>query len=464
MLTVIAAAIATAFPSASPADPQPVATVPAQPELAGDPAPLPSRSQEVAHPSRKPSPPGTNVPITANPRLFGDWGGVLPKLSARGIVPTLSVVGEFGADAAGAPRHDATLVWQINAGITADLRKTMGLPGMFQATITKRDGPLLDRQIGVNLLQFSQGTFGRGRIWRLTAAFWQDRIGPIDLKLGRVAPGDDFNAGRGDFMSLYLVGSATGHIAHNLWYNFPVSQWGGRALINVAPDKILAVGLYQVDPRNIDPEVGFSLRTNGDIGILLPVEARFVNPLGKARPGIVKAGFFYSNAKLPDIAFDTDGRPQVLGKLPRAIDNRHWGVFGNVQQTLIPPRPDGSGAVSTFVNATWTTSGASTMYGKLGAGIAATGLIPSRPVDELAVGIGLGRINDHLTRLDEALCDMGRTTLAPRRSEQMVEVYYGFNVRKGLVVRPNMQLWRHPGGHPDARPLVIVGAKTVANF
>ena len=464
MIAIIAVAVTTALTPLPPADPKPSIPIANQPAPVSEPGPTPRSTQEVAHPSRKPSPPGTNVPITANPRLFGDWGGLLPKLGARGIVPTLSIVGEFGADAAGAPRNDATLVWQINAGITADLHKAVGLPGTFQATITKRDGPLLDRQIGVSLLQFSQGTFGRGRIWRLTAAFWQNKIGPVDLKLGRVAPGDDFNAARGDFMSLYLVGSATGHIAHNIWYNFPVSQWGGRALLNVAPNKILAVGLYQVDPRNIDPEVGFSLRTNGGIGILLPVEVRLVNPLGKARPGIIKAGFFYSNAQLPNIAFDTDGRPQVLGKLPRAIDDRHYGVFGNVQQTLVPARPDGSGAVTAFVNATWTTSGASTMYGKLGAGIAATGLIPSRPVDELAVGIGLGRINDHLTRLDEALHDLRRTTLAPRRSEQMVEVYYGVNVRKGLVVRPNVQIWRHPGGHPDAKPLVIVGAKTVANF
>lgn len=411
----------------------------------------------------KPSQPGTPVPLTTNPRLFGDWGGVLPRLKRVGLIPTATLVTETAANLNGGTRRDATLVWQINTGLTIDLPALAGLPGTVQVTVTKRDGPSLNQSAGLGFLQFPQGTFGRGRITRLTSAFYQNRFGPLDIKLGRVSPGDDFNAARGDFMSLYLVGSATGHIAPNIWYNFPVSEWGGRIQYSVTAHQSIRAGVYQVTPRNIDVKHGWYLGTGDhrNTGVLIPFEWQRLDPFSKRLPGLIKVGAFYSNLRLPDVVNDVNGNIRQVTGLAAATRRDHTGIFANLRQQLVLPKANGAHAVNIFFNGTWVSRGTPVNERKIAGGISMTGVVAGRPTDELALGVAEGRVNDRITKMQRTLRAAALSTEPVRTSEFMTELYYGVDVMHGLVVRPNVQLWIHPGGDARSPAVVILGMKTV---
>jgi porin len=69
----------------------------------------------------------------------------------------------------------------------------------------------------------------------------------LDLKVGLMPPGEDFDNNGCFFQNLSLCGSLAGH-GSGVWYNTPIGQWGGRIKYSPAPALYVQAGAFQYNP------------------------------------------------------------------------------------------------------------------------------------------------------------------------------------------------------------------------
>jgi porin len=54
--------------------------------------------------------------------------------------------------------------------------------------------------------------------------------------------------------------------------------------------------------------------------------------------------------------------------------------------------------------------------------------------------------------------------VAVQTSEYPIEIYYSINATRWLIVRPNLQYIRHPGGTSENENVVVFGLKASVSF
>lgn len=168
-------------------------------------------------------------------------------------------------------------------------------------TITDRNGQNLSDQIAdprTGMLSSVQEVYGRGQTWRLTQ-FWLRKglFGDVlDLKAGRVTVGEDFDNFDSKFQNLAFGSGQAGNWRGDHWYNWPVSQWGGRVRLNITPEVFMQVGFYNQNPYHYDRGDGFRLEFSPTEGNLVPVELGWQPKLGSDKlPGNYRLGYYYSS-------------------------------------------------------------------------------------------------------------------------------------------------------------------------
>jgi porin len=289
--------------------------------------------------------------------LSGDRGGARTHLADRGISLTGHYTSEIAGNARGGDRKLVryTDQWAFNAKF--DLERLLGWnAAKFQILITDRNGRNLVNDAGLGTLQQVQEVYGRGQTWRLTQ-FWYAQSwlqGMLDLRIGRVSPGQDFASFSCDFQNLTFCGSQPGNVRGEYWFNWPVSQWGAR--IKFAPDESMywQLGAYQVNPRYANNGWArdnglYPNNPSGTTGALIPLEAGW-QPKWQGRPGSYKFGAWYDTSNAADAYLDKNRLPLVLtGEQPLEHDSRH-GFYINFRQQ-ISGAADQRGATA-FINFT----------------------------------------------------------------------------------------------------------------
>ena len=87
-----------------------------------------------------------------------------------------------------------------------------------------------------------------------------------------------------------------------------------------------------------------------------------------------------------------------------------------------------------------------------------------RPKDDIGFAVGTTHINDRVARPEAAQNAAGQGPVAVQHSEYAFELYYTFRPRNGLLIRPNLQYVRFPGGTSENKDALVVGLKVSANF
>lgn len=412
-------------------------------------------------PANMPRQAGTTGQLVTDPHLLGDWFGLRPSLAAIGIVPSIQYVGEGITNITGGTRSKALYDDQVNVAVSTNLKTLTGvIPGTLQLSINHRRGDNYNGLSGIGQLVSAQEIYGRGEITRVGQIWYRITLGHFELKGGRMPLSEDWAVARCDFESLYLCGGHNGHVAGNVWYNYPVSMWGGRVRYNAGSLGFLQVGAYAVNPKDIDPTRNLYVGWKGATGVTLPIELDLTPKIGGTLPGIYKFGVFYSSAPVNDPVLDVNGQPRALAGGAPLVRGHQIGFWFNFRQQLILPRKDGSHGLSMFFSSSLGDRKTATNRAIMGGGINYTGVIPSRPTDEIGIGIGYGSLNDRLTDVQRMLVAAGRTTVV-RTDEVMLEAYYGINIVPGFVLRPDFQVGFHPGGDHDKPTAYMTGFKTV---
>lgn len=183
--------------------------------------------------------------------MTGDWGGLRTELLDKGYDFQFSYQSESAANLRGGYDHDHTARYtdQFNLGGAIDLEKVLGWnDANLQLLITERSGRditndrLTDPRTGT-IGSSVQENYGRGQTWRITTFAYQQKYfdNVLDIKVGRLPIGSDFDSTGCVFQNNSMCGGLVGH-ASTVWYNSPVGQWGGRIKVNFTPQIYGQVG------------------------------------------------------------------------------------------------------------------------------------------------------------------------------------------------------------------------------
>jgi porin len=400
--------------------------------------------------------------------MFGDWSGYRSDLKSQGVDFQLNYTMESAANFAGGYRSKTTARYsdQWGFGVNLDLEKLLNWNDTeFQMTITDRNGQNLSDVVSRNgMLSSVQEVYGRGQTWRLTQ-FWL-RKGffdhKLDIKVGRVTVGEDFDNTGSKFQNLAFGGGQAGNWRGDHWYNWPVSQWGGRVKVTITPDLYFQTGFYNQNHFNYDKGDGFRLEFSGTEGNLVPAELVWQPTFGPAQlPGNYRLGGYYSSAQ-----------DQIYGstQLDGSYATTHaYGGYLLLQQQLFAMDGSANRGLTMTVQAVMNDHKTSKTDNYQAIALTWKGPFDARPEDEIGIGAARIHVNSSFTRMlnreNSWSSAMGSATTLPIQhgSEYDYEIYYNFQATRWLQLRPNLQYVSSPGAE-NVKDAFIGGISANINF
>ena len=403
---------------------------------------------------------------TGSPWMLGDWGGLRSDLQQDGVRFQAGYTMESSSNLAGGYHTSTTARYsdQWAFGVNLDLEKLLNWQDAeFQMTITDRNGQNLSDQIAdprTGMLSSVQEVYGRGQTWRLTQ-FWLRKglFGDVlDLKAGRVTVGEDFDNFDSKFQNLAFGSGQAGNWRGDHWYNWPVSQWGGRVRLNITPEVFMQVGFYNQNPYNYDRGDGFRLEFSPTEGNLVPVELGWQPKLGSDKlPGNYRLGYYYSSVN-----------DNVYGSWHNGgfNDTAHaYGGYILAQQQLTAQGGSTDRGITLTLQAVMNDHKTSKTDNYQSIAVTWKGPFDARPQDEIGVGAARIHVNSAYTRMlrqENAFngeTDYNSPTYLPVQegAEYNYEVYYNVQATDWLQIRPNLQYVSAPGAVSEVDDAFIGG-------
>ncbi|WP_039057198.1 carbohydrate porin [Enterobacter sp. Bisph1] len=408
-----------------------------------------------------------------SPWMFGDWGGTRSELKDNGVDFQVNYTMETASNLAGGYSTSTTARYsdQQAFGMNLDLQKLLNWDDTeFQVTITNRNGQNLTNRVAdprTGMLSSPQEVYGRGQTWRLTQ-FWLRKgffNDVLDIKAGRVTVGEDFDNFDSKFQNLAFGSGQAGNWRGDHWYNWPVSQWGGRVRLNFTPEVFMQVGFYNQNPYNYNRGDGFRMEFSPTEGNLVPVELGWKPQLGADKlPGNYRVGFYYSSANDDVYGSWRNGSNQ---------DTAHaYGGYILAQQQLTTQGGSSDRGISLTVQAVMNDHKTSKTDNYQSIALTWKGPFDARPQDEIGIGVGRIHINSTWT---EQLKNQNRfnnqtdyNSLAylpiQEGSEYNYEIYYNVQATKWLQLRPNLQFITAPGAVSRVDNALVGGITANINF
>lgn len=399
---------------------------------------------------------------------LGTWNAWKADLEERGIQFSLGYRSEDLAAISGAENSDLVHAGQLALTSRFDMQRLAGWRGAsITASLAYRDGDNINDEAGVGALLGPQEIFGRGHHLRLTQlwldqALFDDRL---ELRLGRLAPGEDFQATECSFVNLSFCANQPGNFVADYWFNWPISQWGAAAQLNLDATRYVKLGAYQVNPRNLRGGFLTVLSPKGGTGVLAPFEFGWTPTTADGRIGEYKIGGWYSSADREDVYDDVNGDPASASGLPfRRRDGAHGAFVSAVQQlTRGDHSSDRSGLRAVF-KASVADRATSTVDRTIAATLVYTGPFADRPFDDVGLAIAFNHLNDRVADHRRERLALGHDGPLPGNIERTVEAYYSLRFGSTLMFRPDVQWIHNPGGIAGRSDIVIVGMRTEITF
>lgn len=399
--------------------------------------------------------------------FINDWYAAKAERAERGFDLNASYVSEDLYNLSGGTRETFVHAGQIALNANLDLEKLWGWKGAkFVGTVTLRDGENINNEAGVSALFGPQEIYGRGHVVRLTQ-FWLDQDlagGKVQLRLGRLNPGADFQDGHCNNLNLSFCANQAGNFVADYWYNWPISNWGAVATVHLNSEIYVKAGAYQINPNALRFGLGSTLKIDGGVGTLLPFELGWTPQLG-GLAGTYKIGGWYSTADRADVYRDIDGAPAAATGLAFLQRDSASGLFLSASQQLTSgdgARPESG--LKGFFRVSIADKATSPVDRTIAMGLAYQSPFASRPDDEVSLSLAFNHLNDRLADYRAERIALGATGPLPGDNETTVEAYYTFRVNQALMIRPDIQWIHNPGGVSSAEDAVIVGARTVLAF
>jgi len=373
--------------------------------------------------------------------LTGDWGGARTRYLEAGVNFRGDYVSETFANVSGGLQRGSTYAQQLRLGADFDMERLAGWSGTtLHLTINDRRGAGVSADYIGNRLPV-QEVYG-GPYTRLSeASYEQNLLGDrLNLRLGYFAMGNDLG---GMAIGCQLVNAA--FCAHPLslsgnsgWYNYPNARWGAAVRYRLGPELLVRTGLFQDNPRLGDKANAFRPFAAGTSGVMLPLELEYAPgsaPHSAALPGHYKLGVFYDTADVK--------RQGEVGTVSGTVSGR-YGIYLLADQMILRDGPGGRG-LSVFGQFTANPRASAQITRWAAAGLVKTGTFAGRDSDTVALGLVHAQVNPRLREV-AALSNPGDGGYASLPAgESVVELSYGWQARRWLGVRADVQYIVQPG-------------------
>jgi porin len=417
----------------------------------------PGENRDNEFHSALPAPATDNRDAFRNQYLFGDWMGARSALAARGIRFDLLLIADPFGNLTGGERRGASDYNLFGCGVVLRTDELLGWRGgQFHVGFAVNFGDNLSKDYVGNSfpVQLADVADAHPRLTYLsyTQSLLDDKL---SIRLGRTTinsvGGEEFLASQYfkaftsvgfDLVPLGVFLNAPGA------FGYPDTTWGAR--IKFAPAKrfYTMVGAYNGDPalkQGARHGVDFSMRGP----LFLIGESGF-----RGSSGNLKFGGYY-NGGTANVSASTPDRPpetsrdrygvyvvgdHVLRRFGDPAQERHLGVFG----AFIAAPDQRVNAVPYFFDT----------------GLVMYGPSRSRPKDSAGFAFVYGSCSSDLRRAEE----IQPTSTGVQHFESVVELNYGWTIRPGLLVQPDLQYIVHPNDNERLHNALAIGLNIVVNL
>lgn len=398
--------------------------------------------------------------------MTGDWNGTRTELAEKGIKfdGTIAVDGSYLADG-GYDAHQApTFGTQFGVGTTLDMQKLAGWNGVtVRALVTARQGESTSLR-GIQdptapQWANSQANWGRGNSGSRLIELYIDKKfdSGWDVRLGRMGLGTEFNTMACDFQSNAFCAAQMGKWQGKLWYNTPVSQWGGRVKYNLTPELFTQVGVFEYNPENALERHGWNLDTKNADGINILSEVVWSPKQGlNDLAGSYRLGTLYNTADDAKNQYDVAYAAKTVG------EDRSYGGWLAFEQQLTSTGVGRQGLHS-FGNFTFHDRTTTAVSDSQQLGLKYYGLFEGHPNDILGFAVNRVQINDryrdfvNTTRTNPANVQQNNKALLNKDAEYNLEFNYSYYPAKWLMLRPLLQYVVYPGATNQVDNALVVG-------
>lgn len=391
-----------------------------------------------------------------SPYLFGDWQGMRTELLKQGIKldANLIVDSAYLADGGYNSGNDPKYASQFLIDSTLDLEKLANWEGMtLKVTITARQGQSLSSEDisdpSAPQLANVQANYGRGNSKsRLTEFSLEKNFKQqgLSIKLGRLGMGTDFNVMSCEFQNNSFCAAQMGKWQSGIWYNSPISQWGGRLKYQFHPELAVQIGVYEYNPQNALERHGWNLRTKHADGVTIPLEMIWQpKSLINGLAGTYRVGAMYNSADEAKNQKDIRTGQQ---------QNHTYGAWFNFDQQLTSVGV-GKQGLHSFANFTFHSRTTNKVDQSQQIGLKYYGVISSRAEDNLGFALNRIHINDRFAE-DKKQFNAD--------AEYNIELNYSYYPTKWLMLRPSLQYIVHPGATHDVNNAWVLALGTKLNF
>ena len=411
------------------------------------------------------SPHASKPPGDFTQNLLGDWWGLRSRLADNGIsVAVLLIADPFG-NVSGGVRRGAADYNLAAFGIIFHTDRLLGWPGgQFHVGFADNFGTSLSRDYVGNAfpIQLADVADAHPRLTYLsyTQSLLEDRL---SIRLGRTTinsvAGEEF-LGSQYFKAFTSVGIDLVPLGPFLnapgAFGYPDTTWGARVKFKPVERFYAMAGAYNGDPRlkqGARNGVDFSLRgpvfAIGEIGLRWNFEKD-----SPRLPGNLKLGSYYNGgsarvfttapAAQPETERGRSGfyviADQALLRWGDSAQDRHLGVFGAF--TAAPDQRVNQ--VPYFFDS----------------GLVMYGPSSKRPRDLIGLAVAYGSYSSDLRLAEE----INPSPAGVQNFEMTVELNYGWTVRPGLLLQPDLQYVVHPNGNTRLHNALAIGINIVVNL
>ncbi len=398
------------------------------------------------------------APSGGRDTLTGDWGGLRTDLKQAGVTFRGDYVSETLSAVDGGLRKGTTYVQQVRLGADFDMDRLAGVDGAtIHVTVNDRRGIGLSSDFVGNRLPIQEAA--GGYYARLTEFSWEQSLmaGRLNLRLGYFAMGNDLG---GMPIGCTFVNAA--FCAHPLsmsgdsgWYNYPNARWGAAVRFKLRPDVTIRTGVYQVNPRLNDEDNAWHPFAGGTTGVVLPLEVEYDPGAGKdsrVLPGHYKLGFYYDTSR---VTMQGGGG---------TVKGRH-GVYLLADQMIWR---DGKGprGLSLFGQATFNPQETGQITRWYAAGLVKNGTFKGRDTDTVGLGFVYAEVDPRLRRAHIDVAPVPGSYASLPVGETAIEMSYGFQANRWLLIRPDVQYIIDPGAFSYRRTpnALAIGAQVRMQF
>jgi porin len=401
--------------------------------------------------------------------LFGDWCGARSELADQGVKPlALFITDPFG-NVTGGRRRGFTEYDLLALDLILETDKLLGWNGgEFRIGFANSSGTSLSQKyVGNNFpIRLADVADPNPRLTYLsyTQSLFDDKL---SVRFGRLTInsvyGEEF-AGSQYFKAFTSV--AFDLVPLGIFLNapgafgYPLTTWGARLKFEPVESFYAMIGCYNGDPEIKEGErhgVDFTLR--GPPFVIAEVGYR--RNYGKdatGLPGNLKFGAYFNG-----------GNAEIFGSglanQTSATVQARYGFYVLGDQAIMrwgdPADKRHLGAFASFVCASDQRVNQLPYF--FDVGLVAYGFLPSRPREFAGFGVAYGSYSDDLRRAEEMQV-LTNPAVGVQNWEMTLEWTYGYTVRPGLLVQPDLQFIINPGGNKAISNALAIGVNLVFNF